>query len=184
MSFNTLNWQIDLRRSAICVGSLLLSIFSIVVASNGTHAQQPGLSGQANSPNGLMQPPGGASFAPPYGSQLRPSFNGSAPAANYPNAPDAKLAALNTTGANQASSITANAEASTDGKIANVSLLKMFHDGGLMMYPIALCSFVLMVFSFERFIHLRTGRVLPRPFVKRLIEQLQQQQIDREEGLE
>ena len=53
-----------------------------------------------------------------------------------------------------------------------------------MMYPIALCSFVLTVFTFERLIHLRAGRVIPKPFVKRLIEQLQQQQIDREEALE
>lgn len=53
-----------------------------------------------------------------------------------------------------------------------------------MMYPIALCSFVLTVFTFERFISLRSGRVIPRPFVKRLIEQLHQQQIDREEALE
>jgi biopolymer transport protein ExbB len=131
-----------------------------------------------------MQPQGGTGFAPPYSSQIRQSYNGSAPAGNYPNAPDAKLAALNTTGVSQASSSTSNTEANADGKIANTSLLKMFYDGGPMMYPIALCSFVLMVFSFERFIHLRTGRVIPRPFVKRLIEQLQQQQIDREEGLE
>jgi biopolymer transport protein ExbB len=184
MSFNTLNWQIDLRRSAICVGSLLLAILSIVASSAGSLAQQPGLSGQTNSPNGLMQPQGGTGFAPPYSPQIRQSYNGSAPAGNYPNAPDAKLAALNTTGVSQASSSTSNTEANADGKIANTSLLKMFYDGGPMMYPIALCSFVLMVFSFERFIHLRTGRVIPRPFVKRLIEQLQQQQIDREEGLE
>lgn len=64
------------------------------------------------------------------------------------------------------------------------NLLQIFHDGGWMMYPIALCSFVLTVFTFERLIHLRRGRVIPRPFVKRLIEQLQQQQIDREEALE
>jgi biopolymer transport protein ExbB len=53
-----------------------------------------------------------------------------------------------------------------------------------MMYPIAACSFILTIFAFERFIHLRIGRVIPRPFVKRLIEQLQQGQIDREEALE
>lgn len=73
---------------------------------------------------------------------------------------------------------------SADGKIPVRNLLQIFHDGGLMMYPIALCSFALMVFSFERLIHLRRGRVIPRPFVNRLIEQLQQQQIDREEGIE
>ncbi len=76
------------------------------------------------------------------------------------------------------------ADLSKDSKIPVRNLLQIFHDGGLMMYPIALCSFVLTVFAFERFIHLRTGRVIPRPFVKRLIEQLQQQQVDREEALE
>ncbi len=76
------------------------------------------------------------------------------------------------------------ADSTKDSKIPVRNLLQIFHDGGLMMYPIALCSFVLTVFAFERFIHLRTGRVIPRPFVKRLIEQLQQQQVDREEALE
>ncbi len=71
-----------------------------------------------------------------------------------------------------------------EAKIPVRNLLQIFHDGGWMMYPIALCSFVLTVFTFERLIHLRRGRVIPRPFVKRLIEQLQQQQIDREEALE
>ncbi len=74
--------------------------------------------------------------------------------------------------------------ANAEGKIPVRNLLQIFHDGGLMMYPIALCSFALMVFSFERLINLRRGRVIPRPFVNRLIEQLQQQQIDREEGIE
>ncbi len=75
-------------------------------------------------------------------------------------------------------------DANKDAKIPVRNLLQIFHDGGLMMYPIALCSFVLTVFAFERFIYLRRGRVIPRPFVKRLIEQLQQQQIDRDEALE
>lgn len=75
-------------------------------------------------------------------------------------------------------------DAASEPKIPVRNLLQIFHDGGWMMYPIALCSFVLTVCAFERLIHLRAGRVIPRPFVKRLIEQLQQQQIDREEALE
>jgi biopolymer transport protein ExbB len=71
-----------------------------------------------------------------------------------------------------------------EGKIPVRNLLQIFHDGGLMMYPIALCSFALMVFSFERLIYLRRGRVIPRPFVNRLLEQVQQQQMDRDEALE
>jgi len=81
-------------------------------------------------------------------------------------------------------SVDASAATAKETSIPVRNLLQIFHDGGWMMYPIALCSFVLTVFTFERFIHLRAGRVIPRPFVKRLIEQLQQQQIDKEEALE
>jgi biopolymer transport protein ExbB len=63
------------------------------------------------------------------------------------------------------------------------SMLATFHDGGPMMYPIALCSFALFVFVFERFIALRGGRVIPRPFVKRLLQQLRDGQLDREKAL-
>ena len=38
-------------------------------------------------------------------------------------------------------------------------------------------------FAFERFISLRTGRVLPSPFVKRFIHQLEDDQLDRDEAL-
>jgi biopolymer transport protein ExbB len=145
--------------------------------------------------------PAGSYPSPNVGSlpQIRQSFynapqqtppatqNTSAPVANGPsangwfNGPDARVAANPTAIPNSPVSETTSSE---EGKIPVRSLLQMFHDGGIMMYPIALCSFVLMVFSFERFISLRTGRVIPRPFVKRLIEQLQQQQIDRDEALE
>src|SRR5262245_19673528 len=63
------------------------------------------------------------------------------------------------------------------------SLLSAFHDGGPLMYPIAGCSFALLVFVFERFIALRRGRVIPRPFVRRFLEQLREGQLDREKAL-
>lgn len=69
------------------------------------------------------------------------------------------------------------------GGFANKSLLGIIHDGGLMMYPLFVCSFVLLVFAFERFISLRTGRVIPGPFVKRFLHQLDDQQLDRDEAL-
>jgi len=62
-------------------------------------------------------------------------------------------------------------------------MLSAFREGGLMMYPLAGCSFALMVFVFERFISLRRGRVIPRPFVRRFLEQLREGQLDREKGL-
>src|SRR5262249_31145011 len=66
--------------------------------------------------------------------------------------------------------------------IANKSLLGIIRDGGFVMYPLFLCSFVLLVFTFERAISLRTGRVIPGPFVKRFIHQLQEGQLDRDEA--
>ncbi|MCU0711606.1 MAG: MotA/TolQ/ExbB proton channel family protein [Pirellula sp.] len=139
-------------------------------------------------PNG----PGGYQSIPnnsPQPTQNNRVFNSNAAVQNtgmnnsYPGQPDLRVAA--NPNAAPASNPSSSAETtSEEGKIPVRNLLQIFHDGGIMMYPIAICSFVLTVFSFERLINLRTGRVIPRPFVKRLIEQLQQQQIDREEALE
>ncbi|CAE7483123.1 unnamed protein product, partial [Symbiodinium sp. CCMP2456] len=60
---------------------------------------------------------------------------------------------------------------------------KVFRDGGLLMYPIGLCSIILLVFVFERAISLRRGRVIPRPFVKRFIEQVKEGRIDQDQAL-
>ncbi|MEW4566174.1 MotA/TolQ/ExbB proton channel family protein [Bremerella sp. JC770] len=70
-----------------------------------------------------------------------------------------------------------------ESPIPTKNLLQVFHDGGLLMYPIALCSFILLVFVFERAISLRRGRVIPRPFVKRFIEQLKDGRIDQDQAL-
>lgn len=65
----------------------------------------------------------------------------------------------------------------------NRSLLNIIHDGGYVMYPILLCSFTLVVFTLERAISLRGSRIIPGPFTKRLMQQLQSGQIDREQAL-
>jgi len=64
------------------------------------------------------------------------------------------------------------------------TLLQVIREGGPLMIPIGLCSFVLLVFTFERTISLRRGRVIPRPFVKRFLQQLRDGQFDRETALE
>jgi biopolymer transport protein ExbB len=68
--------------------------------------------------------------------------------------------------------------------ISTRSLLGIFHDGGPLMYPIALCSVLTMVFVLERLVVLRSGRVIPRPFAKKFLEQLKEGQLDRESALE
>ena len=73
--------------------------------------------------------------------------------------------------------------AAGEATIPTKNLLDVFYDGGPLMYPIGLSSFVLMIFVFERFISLRRGRVIPKPFVKRFIEQLREGQLDREKAV-
>jgi biopolymer transport protein ExbB len=63
------------------------------------------------------------------------------------------------------------------------SLLSIIKDGGYLMLPLLACSFTLLVFAFERAISLRGGRVIPGPFVKRFLHQLESGQLDKEQAL-
>jgi biopolymer transport protein ExbB len=71
-----------------------------------------------------------------------------------------------------------------DSPIPTKNLLQVIHDGGPVMLPIGVCSFLLLVFVFERAISLRPGRVIPGPFVRRFLEQLRENQLDREKAVE
>jgi biopolymer transport protein ExbB len=64
------------------------------------------------------------------------------------------------------------------------SLLQVVRDGGLLMLPIGLCSVVLLVFVFERSISLRRSRIIPRPFVKRFLQQVRDGELDTAAALE
>jgi biopolymer transport protein ExbB len=96
----------------------------------------------------------------------------------------ATLFAAATTFAQQAATAAAPAPAAGEaGVIPTKNMFRVIVDGGPLMYPIALCSFVLLIFVFERFINLRRGHVIPGPFVKRFLEQLKSGQLDREKAL-
>ncbi|HEY2882309.1 MAG TPA: MotA/TolQ/ExbB proton channel family protein [Pirellulales bacterium] len=99
--------------------------------------------------------------------------------AQYPSAVAATAAAQ---GSTPAAGAAEPAPAEEGIGLTNKSLLGIIRDGGFVMYPLFLCSFVLLVFTFERAISLRTGRVIPGPFVKRFIHQLQEGQLDRDEA--
>ena len=77
----------------------------------------------------------------------------------------------------------ADAAAVDDPKIPMTSLFGAIREGGFMMFPIIACSFGLTVFVFERLLFLRRNRVIPRSFVRGVIEQLEQQQLDRDEAI-
>ena len=72
----------------------------------------------------------------------------------------------------------------TDEPTAPGGLLTMLSQGGPLLFPLALCSFLLFVFVFERSISLRRGRVVPGPFVGRFIDQLQNGELSQQTALE
>lgn len=55
--------------------------------------------------------------------------------------------------------------------------------GGPLMVPLALCSFVVLALAVERFVALRRSRVIPKPFVRRFTECVQDGQLSYEEAL-
>ncbi len=63
-------------------------------------------------------------------------------------------------------------------------LTDVLRDGGPLMILILFCSFVLVVFTFERCISLRKGRIISNPFAKKFIEQLEDGSLNRTEAIE
>ena len=130
--------------------------------------------------------------------QNRPNMGGTAPS-NFPqsgqfnnqinNQPAARIASNTALGPlPDTSAPPANAtapEAQPDGKpsIPMSNLLNVIREGGIMMLPIIACSILMMIFVMERLLYLRKSRVIPKPFIRGVIEQLEQQQLGRDEAL-
>jgi biopolymer transport protein ExbB len=83
-----------------------------------------------------------------------------------------------------------NAPIPTDGQAVEAeksipmnNLLSVIRQGGVLMLPIIGCSIVLLVFVMERLMYLRRSKVIPRPFVRGVMEQLEQQQLGRDEAI-
>lgn len=71
-----------------------------------------------------------------------------------------------------------------DGLVPRNNLFDIIKSGGPLMLPIVACSVLLLLFAFERAISLRRSRVIPRPFVKRFLEELRAGQLDKEKALD
>lgn len=70
-----------------------------------------------------------------------------------------------------------------DTSIPTQDLWSIIRNGGPLMIPIAICSFLLLTFAFERTVSLRRRRIIPKPFVSRFIEQLNTSELDRDKAL-
>ena len=62
-------------------------------------------------------------------------------------------------------------------------LSEIFMAGGPMMWPLAACSVVMLMFAIERQVVLRRRRVIPKDFVTRFLEHVKSGQIDRSGAL-
>ena len=71
-----------------------------------------------------------------------------------------------------------------ENPIPTKNLWSIVKDGGPLMIPILICSLILVSVVFERLISLRRGRVIPKPFVTRLIRQIREGELDRDRALE
>jgi biopolymer transport protein ExbB len=85
--------------------------------------------------------------------------------------------------ANSQADAISDAETSNQVISGTRRLTDIVKSGGPLMIPIGICSFILVVFVFERLIGLRKGRIIPGPFTKRFLEQLRDGDLDREMAL-
>jgi biopolymer transport protein ExbB len=56
--------------------------------------------------------------------------------------------------------------------------------GGWLMIPLGICSLIVLTLSLERLVALRRGRVIPRPFVRRFTECVEDGQLSYDEATE
>ena len=64
------------------------------------------------------------------------------------------------------------------------NLWDIMRQGGPLMIPIALCSVIMVALTMERMVSLRRSRVIPKPFVKRFLQQMEEGSLDRETALQ
>ena len=72
------------------------------------------------------------------------------------------------------------AAANSSAKSASPRLTDILRSGGPLMIPIGLCSFLLVVFTFERFISLRRQRIIPSTFTRKFLTQLNEGELTQE----
>lgn len=62
------------------------------------------------------------------------------------------------------------------------AIVQKVASGGWLMIPLGVCSLIVITLSLERMIALRRGRVIPRPFVRRFTECVEDGQLSYEEA--
>ncbi len=142
--------------------------------------------GQAQPPSGSSASfgQGGASYrqSPAPGNGMSgPGMSGpgmSGPGMSGPVIPSADEPVPQEAESSQAADVVDNAVWSLPGVVAKIV------EGGWLMIPLGVCSLVVLALSLERMLALRRGRVIPRPFVRRFTECVEDGQLSYEEASE
>lgn len=83
---------------------------------------------------------------------------------------------------NDPAAIDGEAAAGEDQPSGVSALLQQIAAGGWLMVPLGICSLVVFSLTLERLVALRRGRVIPRPFVRRFTECVEDGQLSFEEA--
>jgi len=75
-----------------------------------------------------------------------------------------------------------DADAAESAGWMSLTLVDRIVAGGWLMIPLGICSLVVMSLTIERLVSLRRGRVIPRPFVRRFTECVEDGQLSFEEA--
>lgn len=86
--------------------------------------------------------------------------------------------------ANSSGNVSVAGPANAENIVGTRRLLEIVRNGGPLMIPIGVCSFILLIFIFERAIALRKGRIIPGPFSRRFIEQLKERELTRDKAIQ
>jgi biopolymer transport protein ExbB len=73
--------------------------------------------------------------------------------------------------------------AAKGGVVPTTNLFDIMREGGVLMWPLALCSLVGVALVFERLVSLRRSGVIPKSFVRRFLEQVRNGELDRAQAL-
>lgn len=139
--------------------------FSIPPSAQNTASQNPTLQN-----TGLQNSPQQNSFGNPNTFTSNGTGNNS-----IPSIPD-------DSGTAQAADQEAASEAGFLDNIELPAFAKKIMQGGWLMVPLGICSLIVISLSFERLIALRRGRVIPRPFVRRFTECVEDGQLSYDEA--
>lgn len=147
--------------SACCAGLAGILLGATVNAQN---AQPPSYGSPTGNPQAIAPPRVASNLAP-----MIPQS--SMPATETPND------SADSAGSSEQTEV-------SESRFAMPPFVHRLSQGGPLMIPLGVCSLIVLALSLERFIALRRGRVIPRPFVRRFTECVEDGQLSYDEAAE